>query len=93
MNTHDEADEAIVSALVEIMRERVEEIARTIELWGAASDEVDSLLRECLKAAEIKADTSPRPLSAELRRLMDRYRDEEVMEPSEVRAIYGHPFF
>lgn len=52
MNT---PNDAIVSALVEIIRERVEEIARTIELWGPASDEVDSLLRECLKAAEIDA--------------------------------------
>lgn len=52
MNAH---DKAIVSALVKILREHVDEIARTIELWGPASDELNAILRECLKAAEIDA--------------------------------------
>ena len=89
MSAHDEADESIVSTLVEIMRERVEDIARTIELWGAASDEVDSLLREWLKAAENKADTTPRHLTAKTQIAYDRLKAMDEMESSEVIAIYG----
>jgi hypothetical protein len=52
MNEH---DNAIVLALVEILAEHVEEIAQVIEKWGPASDELDAILRECLKAAEVDA--------------------------------------
>lgn len=52
MNAH---EEATVLALVEILNEHVEEIAAMIAQWGTGSTEVDQLLHECLKAAEIDA--------------------------------------
>lgn len=49
MNTQ---DNPLMSALVEIMHEHIEEIAQTIYEWGPASSEIDALLREYLRAAE-----------------------------------------
>lgn len=52
MNAH---DNAIILALIDILAENVEEIAQVIEKCGPASEELNAMLRECLKAAEIDA--------------------------------------
>lgn len=44
---------SVALILTEIIKNNAEDIASAIDEWGTASSEVDEILRECLKAAEI----------------------------------------
>lgn len=43
---------SVALILADIIKDNAEDIAATVDQWGAASKEVDAILRECLEAAE-----------------------------------------
>ena len=43
---------SVALILADIIKDSAEDIASAIDQWGAASNEVDAILRECLEAAE-----------------------------------------
>ncbi|EXJ13590.1 hypothetical protein [Imhoffiella purpurea] len=47
------AERALTSYLISILAEAVPELAEAMDHWGAGSDEVLGILRECLAAAEL----------------------------------------